>query len=99
VDPNYSIVQPVELGGVPRPRLLLTVHYGLTFLFPAQLTYTAWYGWLAYFVTILASSAIQPPMYIGFSLLAASAGSSCFPRSQQTAHIDQLAQVVGVVIG
>jgi hypothetical protein len=46
------------------------VHYGLTFVFPVQLTYTAWYGWLQYFVAILASAAVQPPMFIGFSLLA-----------------------------
>lgn len=47
------------------------VHFGLTFLFPAQLRYTGWYGWLVYFVAILASAAVQPPMFIGFSLLAA----------------------------
>jgi hypothetical protein len=46
------------------------VHYGLTFLFPIQLRFTAWYGWLVYFVSILASAAVQPPMFIGFSLLA-----------------------------
>jgi len=46
------------------------VHYGLAFLFPAQLTYTAWYGWLVYLVAVLASAAVQPPMFIGFSLLA-----------------------------
>ena len=44
--------------------------YGLTFLFPIQLRFTAWYGWLVYFVSILASAAVQPPMFIGFSLLA-----------------------------
>jgi hypothetical protein len=47
------------------------VHYGLTFLFPTQLRYTAWYGWIVYGVAILASAAVQPPMFIGFSLLAA----------------------------
>jgi hypothetical protein len=46
------------------------IHCGLALLFPAHLTYTAWYGWLVYFVTILASAAVQPPMFIGFSLLA-----------------------------
>ena len=46
------------------------VHYGLPLLFPVQLRHTAWYGWLAYFVSILASAAVQPPMFIGFSLLA-----------------------------
>jgi hypothetical protein len=45
-------------------------HYGLTFLFPPSLTQTEWYRWLVYFVTVLASAAVQPPMFIGFSLLA-----------------------------
>jgi hypothetical protein len=45
-------------------------HYGLMFLFPASMRYTAWYGWLVYFVSILASAAVQPPMFIGFSMLA-----------------------------
>jgi hypothetical protein len=46
------------------------VRYGLTVLFPAQLRYTEWYGWVVYFVAILASAAVEPPMFIGFSLLA-----------------------------
>jgi hypothetical protein len=46
------------------------VHYGLSFLFPVQLRFAAWYGWLVYFVSIVASAAVQPPMFIGFSLLA-----------------------------
>ena len=66
------------------------VHYGLKFLFPAQLRYTAWYEWLVYFVTILASAAVQPPMFIGFSLLEATEhrNSSLLPRAQQAAHIE-----------
>ncbi len=64
------------------------VHYGLSFLFPIQLRFTGWYGWLVYFVSILASAALQPPMYIGFSLLAASADSSSLPHPQQAPHIN-----------
>jgi hypothetical protein len=66
------------------------VHFGLTFLFPAQLTCAAWYGWLVYFVTILASAAVQPPMFIGFSLLAASEhdNSSSLPHAQQAAQVN-----------
>jgi hypothetical protein len=45
--------------------------YGLSFLFPAQLRFTAWYGWLVYFIAVLATAAVEPPMFIGFSLLAA----------------------------
>jgi hypothetical protein len=65
-------------------------HYGLRFLFPTQLQYTEWYGWLAYFVTIFASAALQPPMFIGFSLLAArgESDSSPFPRAQQPPYVD-----------
>jgi hypothetical protein len=66
------------------------VHYGLRFLFPPTLTYTEWYGWLAYFVTILASAAVQPPMFIGFSLLAAHehSNSSLLPGAQPSTHVD-----------
>jgi hypothetical protein len=66
------------------------VHYGLSFLFPVQLRYTAWYGWLVYFVSILASAAVQPPMFIGFSLLGANEhpDSLSLPRTQQAAQID-----------
>ncbi len=66
------------------------VHYGLTFLFPIQLRYTAWYGWLVYVVTILASAAVQPPMFLGFSLLAASeySNSSSLPGAQQAAQVN-----------
>jgi hypothetical protein len=60
-------------------------HYGLTFLFPAQIRYTTWYGWVVYLVAILASAAVQPPMFIGFSLLAANEhpNSRFVPGSRQ----------------
>jgi len=66
------------------------VHYGLPFLFPPSLRHAEWYGWLVYFVSVLASAAVQPPMFIGFSLLAADerADSSSLPGAQQAAHID-----------
>jgi hypothetical protein len=66
------------------------VHYGLIFLLPPQFQYTAWYGWLVYGLSILASAAVQPPMFIGFSLLAAKElpDSSSLPYSHQSAHID-----------
>jgi len=61
------------------------VHYGLPFLFPPILRQAAWYGWLVYFVSVLASAAVQPPMFIGFSLLAANErqGSGLLPSSQK----------------
>jgi hypothetical protein len=66
------------------------VNLGLRFLFPLQLRYTEWYGWLVYLLTILASAAVQPPMFIGFSLLASDEefDASFFPRPQQPSHID-----------
>jgi hypothetical protein len=66
------------------------VHYGLTFLFPIQLRYTAWHGWLKYFVAILASAGVQPPMFIGFSLLAGAeqANPSPLPVTQCAPHVD-----------
>jgi hypothetical protein len=66
------------------------VNLGLKFLFPLQLRYTEWYGWLVYLLIILASAAVQPPMFIGFSLLASDDDfdSSFSPPSQQPSHID-----------
>jgi hypothetical protein len=65
------------------------VSYGLAFLFPAQLRYTQWYGWVVYFVTILASAAVQPPMFIGFSLLASERNTDLelLSNSQQPAQV------------
>jgi hypothetical protein len=45
-------------------------YYGLRLFFPAHLRYTLWYGWLVYIVAVLASAAVEPPIFIGFSLLA-----------------------------
>jgi hypothetical protein len=45
-------------------------YYGLSLFFPAQLRYTLWYGWLVYIVAVLAGAAVEPPIFIGFSLLA-----------------------------
>jgi len=66
------------------------IHYGLMFLFPPQLRSAEWYGWLVYAVAIIASAAVQPPMFIGFSLLAATrqSDSGFLPRSHKPAHID-----------
>jgi len=45
--------------------------YALTLMFPASLRQTEWYGWLVYLVAVLAAAAVEPPLFIGFSLLAA----------------------------
>lgn len=59
-------------------------YYGLRLLFPDELRHTFWYGWLVYIVAVLASAAVEPPLFIGFSLLAAPDRSklSALPRSQ-----------------
>jgi len=45
-------------------------HYGLQLLLPASIRFSSWYAWIALVVSVLASAAVQPPMFIGFSLLA-----------------------------
>lgn len=45
------------------------VHYMLL-LVPNSIRFTVWYGWGALIVSALASAAVSPPMFIGFSLLA-----------------------------
>jgi hypothetical protein len=66
------------------------VRFGLPLLIPASLTYNAWYGWVVFIVSILAAAAVEPPMFIGFSLLAGDEhqNSSPLPDSQKSAHID-----------
>lgn len=46
------------------------VQYGLWFISPDSLRYSGWYGWLVSVVAVLASAALEPPLLIGFSLLA-----------------------------
>jgi hypothetical protein len=45
-------------------------HYGFALLLPASFKYGGWYGWVVYFVAVLAAAAIEPPLFIGLSLLA-----------------------------
>ena len=45
-------------------------HHGLRLLVPNTLQHTSWYGWVVFTVGILASAAVEPPIFIGFSLLA-----------------------------
>jgi hypothetical protein len=66
------------------------VHYGCRLLFPAQFQSTEWYGWLIYFAVIVAGAAVEPPMFIGFSLLAATGQSDSslpLPIAQQTPQV------------
>ena len=46
------------------------IYYGFRLFFPVPLQYTLWYGWLVFIVAVLAGAAIEPPIFIGFSLLA-----------------------------
>ena len=47
----------------------LVVH-GLSYLLPPVLIYSSWYGWVLNIVAVLASAATEPPLFIGFALLA-----------------------------
>lgn len=47
----------------------VTLH-GLRLIVPDQLRYTAWYGWFVNIVGVLASAAVDPPLFLGLSLLA-----------------------------
>jgi hypothetical protein len=51
-------------------------HYVLFWMLPDSIRLSAWYGWIALFVAALASAAVQPPMFIGFSLLAEASQNS-----------------------
>ena len=44
--------------------------YALFYLLPAFIRGTSWYGWVALIASALASAAVEPPIFIGFSLLA-----------------------------
>jgi hypothetical protein len=39
-------------------------------LVPDQLRQTWWYGWGVYLLAVLATASVEPPLFIGFSLLA-----------------------------
>jgi len=43
---------------------------GLPLLLPPDLILSSWYGWLRNLAGLLASAAVEPPLFIGFSLLA-----------------------------
>jgi hypothetical protein len=45
-------------------------HYFLQYVVTDSIRFSAWYIWIALLVGALASAAVQPPMFIGFSLLA-----------------------------
>ena len=46
------------------------VYHGFSLIFPAPLQFTLWYRWLVFIVAILAGAAVEPPLFIGFSVLA-----------------------------
>jgi len=44
--------------------------HGLRMLVPDQLRDTSWYGWGVYLLAVLMTASVEPPLFIGFSLLA-----------------------------
>jgi hypothetical protein len=65
------------------------VSHSFSMLFPHALRHTLWYGWGLNLIGVLASTAIEPPLFIGFSLLAEPKKLvPSFPGSQEAAHIE-----------
>jgi hypothetical protein len=64
-------------------------YHGWRLLFPVHLRHTLWYGWGVYVVAVLATAAVEPPIFIGFSLLADPEllNAPSLPSSEQTPHI------------
>jgi hypothetical protein len=63
--------------------------YGLRLLFPDYLRHTLWYGWGLSAIAVLASAALEPPLFIGLSLLAdpERLNVASLPIPEQAAHI------------
>jgi len=61
-------------------------YYVSRLLFPVHLRHTVWYGWVVYALAVLATAAAEPPLFIGFSLLADPEPLSApsLPASEQT---------------
>lgn len=68
------------------------VSYGLRFLLPYALRNRFWYGWVVNLTAVLATAAVEPPLFIGFSLLSEPQrfDASLSPRPEQAPHIHQL---------
>ncbi|MGP0017119.1 MAG: hypothetical protein ACLPHP_01010 [Candidatus Sulfotelmatobacter sp.] len=61
--------------------------YALHLLVPSHLRYMPWYGWVVNLAAVLASAAVEPPLFIGLSLLAdpERLNPSSLPASQHPA--------------
>ncbi len=76
------------------------VLHAASWLVPSSLQYGPWYWWFLNLIGVLASAAVDPPLFIGLSLLAdRERFLRSLPGSEQAANVDQLGQVVGVVVG
>jgi hypothetical protein len=60
-------------------------YHGLRMLVPDHLRHRLWYGWGVYLLAVLVTAAVEPPLFIGFSLLADPdfLKASSLPHSQQ----------------
>jgi hypothetical protein len=45
-------------------------YQGLRILVPDNLRHVPWYGWSVYLLAVLVTASVEPPLVIGFSLLA-----------------------------
>ena len=87
--PLFLLVVESVLGGLIVWYVTLRV---LHLLVPDHLKYAAWYGWFVNIVGVLASAAVDPPLFIGLSLLADPGRfkTRLFPGSEQAPDIDHL---------
>jgi len=60
------------------------VLYGLALVVPPYLRRTDWYGWVVALVAVLAAAGVEPPLFIGFSLLAEESSQVTAPAQADT---------------
>ncbi len=64
-------------------------YHGLRMLVPDPFRHTLWYGWGVYLLAILVTASVEPPLFIGFALLADldQLNGPLLPRSQHPPYI------------